>query len=59
MELRICPGIEKMYRLALVEADDSFSTLSEHDTPAQAIAARDRARLAADQAAHDLRKIAA
>lgn len=31
MELRICPGIRRIYRLALVEDDGGFFTLSEHD----------------------------
>ncbi|MNT62016.1 hypothetical protein D3C72_1997030 [compost metagenome] len=58
MELRICPGIEKLYRLALVEGDD-FTVLSEHDCEAEAINARTRARMAAEQATRDLERIAA
>jgi hypothetical protein len=53
MELRICPGIRRVYRLALVDGDN-FTTLSEHDTAAEAINARTRVRVAAEQAAHDL-----
>lgn len=58
MELRICPGIEKLYRLALVDGDE-FSTLSEHDTPDEAVAAKQRARSAADEATLSLKRIAA
>lgn len=58
MELRICPGINRPFRLALVEGD-AFTTLSEHDTTAEAINARTRARMAAEQAVCDLRRIAA
>jgi hypothetical protein len=58
MELRICPGINKLYRLALVEGDDSFTTLSEHDTPAQAVMAKFRAEVAADLAELRLAHIA-
>ena len=31
MQLQITPGIRKLYRLALVEDDGGFFTLSEHD----------------------------
>lgn len=31
MELRITPGLNRLYRLALVEDDGGFFTLSEHD----------------------------
>ncbi len=59
MELRIAPGIHRMYRLALVEADDSFTTLSEHDTPEQVCDAKLRAEMASDLAAMQLARIAA
>ena len=45
-------------RLALVEADDSFTTLSEHDTPAQVVMAKFRAEVAADLAELRLAHIA-
>ena len=33
MELRITPGFNKLYRLALIGPGDCFQSLSEHDTP--------------------------
>lgn len=59
MELRIAPGLTSPYRLALVEQDDTFTTLSEHDTPDAAVAAKRRAERAADCADMLLRRIAA
>lgn len=52
MELRICPGIAKPYRLALVEGGD-FTTLSEHDSMDDAVFAMkslERSRLDAAKA---------
>lgn len=48
-EFRICPGIERAFRLAMVEGDD-FTTLSEHWTASQAQDARDHAKAAAADA---------
>lgn len=50
-EFRICPGIERSFRLALVEDDGgTFIPLSEHDTPEAACDARDHAKAAAADA---------
>jgi hypothetical protein len=49
MELRICAGINKVYRLAIVTEGD-FDTVSEHDSACEAMAARRQARDAADAA---------
>lgn len=57
MELRICPGWNKLYRLALVGPGDSFDTLSEHDTPEDAVAAKLLAQAAMDDASHQLAKL--
>ena len=57
MELRICPGWNKLYRLALVGPGDRFEALSEHDTPEAAIAAKLRAQAAADDALAQLNKL--
>lgn len=59
MELRICPGNHQLYRVALVEADDTFTTLSEHDTPEQACVERARLQLGALAALMALEGIAA
>ena len=48
-EFRICPGIDRPYRLAIVAGDD-FDVISEHHTPRQAQDARDEARAAAADA---------
>ena len=53
MELRICPGIGRMYRLALIDGDE-FTALSEHDTPEEACAAKLRAAIALAKARADL-----
>lgn len=37
MEFRICPGLTKVFRLALVEDDGGFFTLSEHDSMDDAV----------------------
>lgn len=58
MELRICPGIQKLYRLALVEEDD-FTVLSEHDSLESAAQAKREAEAAASKAAADFLRIAA
>lgn len=57
-EYRICPGIERSFRLAIVEGDD-FTTLSEHHTQRQAQDARDEAKAAAADALIALRECAA
>lgn len=40
MELRICPGIAKLYRLAFIDTDGSFLTISEHDDADGAVDAK-------------------
>lgn len=59
MELRITPGIEKMYRLALVEVDGAFFTLSEHDSSEDAIFARNSLERACTDAAEAIRRVIA
>lgn len=59
MELRICPGLTRVYRLALIDADDSFTTLSEHDDADSAVAAKRAAEAAANDARDSLERIAA
>lgn len=50
MELLICPGIAKLYAVAVATPDGGFERVSEHDTPTQALDARDNARSAAADA---------
>lgn len=57
MKLCITPGIDKLYRLALVGPGDRFEALSEHDTPEAAIAAKLRAQAASDDALFQLSKL--
>lgn len=57
MELCITPGVDKLFRLALVGPGDRFEALSEHDTPEAAIAAKLRAQAAADDALAQLNKL--
>lgn len=57
MDLCITPGVDKLYRLALVGPGDRFEALSEHDTPEAAIAAKLRAQAAADDALAQLNKL--
>lgn len=57
MDLRITPGVDKLFRLALVGPGDRFETLSEHDTPEAAIAAKLRAQAAAEDALAQLNKL--
>lgn len=57
MELCITPGVDKLFRLALVGPGDRFEALSEHDTPEAAIAAKLRAQAAADDALAQLTKL--
>lgn len=57
MELRICPGIDKAFRLALVGPGDRFETLSGHDTLEDAAAARLLACAASDDALARLNKL--
>jgi hypothetical protein len=54
LELRICPGLTSLYRLALIDADDSFTTLSEHDDADSAIAAKRAAERASGDASDRL-----
>lgn len=51
--LIICPGIDRLYRLASIGPENRFDALGEFDTPEQAIAAK----RAAEQAVSDLRKV--
>lgn len=53
--LIICPGIRKLYRLALVGPGARWEALGEFDTPEQVIAAK----RAAEKAVSDLERIAA
>lgn len=57
MGLCITPGWDKLYRLALVGPGSSFDTLSEHDTPEDAIAAKLLAQAAMDDASNQLAKL--
>ena len=49
VELLICPGIDKLYAVAVATPDGGFERVSEHDTPTQALDARDNARSAANR----------
>lgn len=49
-DLIIIPGIEKLYAVAEVTPAGWTERLSEHDTPAQALNARDDAKAAAADA---------
>lgn len=57
MDLCITPGVDKLFRLALVGPGDRFEALSEHDTPEAAIAAKLRAQAAAEDALAQLNKL--
>lgn len=57
MSLHITPGRIKLYRLALVGPGDCFQSLSEHDTPTDAIAAKLLAQAAMDDATHQLNRL--
>lgn len=57
MEVIICPGFNKLYRVALVDDAGSFEALSEHDTPEHAMAAKLLARAAQARADLMLNKI--
>jgi len=50
VDLIICSGIHKMYALAEVTPNGWTRRLSEHDTPDQAIDAKDHAKAAAADA---------
>lgn len=52
MDVIICPGFDKLYRVALVDDAGGFDSLSEHDALEQAMAAKLLARAA--QARADL-----
>lgn len=54
--LIICPGLNKMYAVAEVTPDGWTERLSEHDTPAAALDAKDHARAAAADAVIALRE---
>ncbi|WP_420478277.1 hypothetical protein [Brevundimonas sp. FT23028] len=53
--LLICPGINRLYRLALVGPGTLWEALGEFDTPEQAIAAK----RAAEKAVSDLERVLA
>lgn len=57
MELRITPGFNKLYRLALIGPGDRFEALSEHDVPADALAAKLLAQAAMEDAAQQLNRL--
>jgi len=57
VELLIWPGIERVYRLVLAYPNGDYETVSEHDTPEQAIDAKDHARAAAADAVIALSEI--
>lgn len=57
MELRICPGDLKLYRLALVGPGDRFDVLSEHANHWDAIAAKLLAQAAMDDASIQLNRL--
>lgn len=57
MEVIICPGFTKLYRVALVDDAGSFQALSEHDDPYRATAAKLIANAAKDRADLLLNKI--
>jgi hypothetical protein len=57
MDVIICPGTNKVYRVALVDDAGSFQPLSEHDAPEHAMAAQLLARSAQDRAVLMLNKI--
>ena len=57
MELRITPGFNKLYRLALIGPGDCFQSLSEHDSPADALAAKLLAQAAMDDATLQLNRL--
>lgn len=60
MELQVivCPGLAKLYAIAVTTPDGGFERVSEHDTPTDAIDARDHAKAAAADALIALREIA-
>jgi len=59
MQFRITPGIHKLFRLALVEDNGEFITLSEHDNSDDAVFAMKNLDRACSDAAHSLRRISA
>lgn len=59
MELRITAGIRKVFRLALVEDDGGFVTLSEHDNSDDAVFAMKSLERACADAAQALQRVTA
>ncbi|WP_409733429.1 hypothetical protein [Brevundimonas sp.] len=59
MEAIICPGAQHIYAVALIGPAGEFRILSEHDCPASAIAARNAANRAAEDAVKALRLVLA
>lgn len=59
MDAILCPGIGRPFAVALVGPDGEFTRISEHDCPASAIAARNAANRAAEDAVKDLRLVLA
>lgn len=58
VDLIVCPGIEKMYAVAVTTPSGGFERVSEHDDPTSALDARDNARAAAADALIALSEIA-
>lgn len=59
MELRITPGTNRLFRLALVEDDGGFFTLSEHDSMDDAVFAMKSLERACLDAARALARVRA
>lgn len=59
MDAILCPGIDRPFAVALVGPDGEFTRISEHDCPASAIAARNAANRAAEDAVKALRLVLA
>ena len=59
MKFIIAPGIHKLFRLALVEDNGEFITLSEHDNSDDAVFAMKSLERACSDAAQNLRRISA
>lgn len=59
MDLIICPGIDKLYAVAVTTPAGGFERVSEHDNPEDACLAKFRAEVAADLALIQLKDFAA
>lgn len=58
MHLQVSPGLNRLYRVALV-GEDEFTTLSEHDDFDAAVAAMKATEAACERAAEDLERVLA